>query len=179
MPRRASVEQYLATVADQPNLQNEEYIACFNWLEGWLDKAEAEFVKAYSTRTSVSAALGLAMIYDDENNVARRNALVKELVAKHSDKAPKSVAICRLFLDSIFAADQTKKPLDIVRVDQIISSVPEEARANTEFFAGWFLKNHGDRQDARRYLQDCVNSRNINSWFWFLANDALKRMAEK
>jgi hypothetical protein len=55
----------------------------------------------------------------------------------------------------------------------------EETRANTEFFVGWSLKNHGDRQDAKRYFQDCVNSRNIANWYSFLANDALKRLAEK
>ena len=130
------------------------------------------------TRTSISAALCLAMVLDDEKNAGKRDELVNELVARHGDKAPKSIAICRLFLDSILAPDGTKKPLDLVALDGIISSIPEENRVNTEFFAAWFLKNHGHRDQARKYLEHCASSRTILSWYWFLAKDALKRLAE-
>jgi tetratricopeptide (TPR) repeat protein len=174
-----SVEQYLAGVAGQPGLQNEEYAAYFNWLEGRVDMAKAEFAMAYNTRTSVSAALGMAMIHDDEKNAARRDELLNELVAKHSEKAPKTVALCRLLLESIFAPAEIKKPLDVVALDRTIESVPEEGRGNTELFVGWFLKNHDDAKNAKKYLEHCANSRHTMNWYVLLANDALKRLAEK
>jgi tetratricopeptide (TPR) repeat protein len=176
---RASVEQYLAGVAGQPGLQNEEYAAYFHWLEGQLDKAKAELATAYSTRTSISAALCLAMILDDDKNAAGRDELLNELVSKHSEKAPRSVATCRLFLESIFAPAEKKKPLDLVALDRTIESVPEQGRGNIEFFVGWFLKNHGDAKNAKKYLEDCANSRHTTYWYVLLAKDALKRLAEK
>jgi hypothetical protein len=119
------------------------------------------------------------MILDDEQNAGKRDELINDLVARHSDKAPKSMAICRQLLDSVSAPDGTKKTLDIASLDRIIGSVPEESRANTEFFAGWLLKNHGDPQSAKKYFEHCISSRNTMNWYWFLANDALKRLPEQ
>ena len=172
---RASVDQYLANTAAQISIQNEEFAGCFHWLEGQLEKAKSEFASAYSARTSVSAAICLAMILDDEKNVAKRNEMMGELVAKHGDKAPKSIAICRLFLDSVLAPDGTKKALDLAALDGLISSIPEENRGNAEFFGAWFLKNHNHPDEAKKYFRHCTGSRNTMNWYWFLANDALKR----
>ena len=126
MRRRSSVEQYLASVAGQPGIQNEEYAACFNWLEGRLDKAKADFATSSNTRSSVSAALSLAMIYDDEKNAARRDEMLNDIVSKYGDKAPKTAAIVQLFLDSVFAPAERKKPLDVVALDRAVEGLPNE-----------------------------------------------------
>ena len=166
---RDFVEQYVTARADRPDLQNEEYAGCFHWLEGRIKAAKVEFAKAYQTRTSISAALCLAMIADDEKDVARRDELLKELVSKYPDKAPKSMAVCRMFLGSIFAPGEPKPPLDAAALDRVIDSLPEENRGHTEFFVGWFLKNHGDPQNAKKYLERCRQSRHSLGWYVYLA----------
>ncbi len=176
---RAFVEEYVTARADRPDLHNEEYSGCFHWLEGRTEVAKSEFAKAYQTRTSISAALNLAMIADDEKNAARRDELLKELVSKYQDKAPKSMATCRILLDSIFAQGATKPPLDTVAIDRLIDSLPAEKRSPTEFFAGWFLKNHGYTQNAKKYLESCHQSPHTLPWYAYLAGAALKQMAGK
>ena len=66
----------------------------------------------------------------------------------------------------------------IVALDRIVSSVPEKSRGNTEFFAGWLLKNHEVPHVARKYFQHCTGSPNTLNWHWFVASDALKLMTE-
>ena len=45
------------------------------------------------------------MIADDEKDHARRNELLTEMVTKHTAKAPMSLAIARIFLNTVFAAE--------------------------------------------------------------------------
>ena len=84
---REALERYIAQRADRPDQQNEEYSACFYWLDGQIEKAKTAFTRAYQNRTSITAALCLAMIADDEKDASRRNELLKELVTKHKNKA--------------------------------------------------------------------------------------------
>ena len=174
---RAAVQQYLTTRAARRDFLIEEGAGYFHWLEGDLEKAKAELAVAYEKRTSILSALCLAMIADDEKDSGRRNELIQELVTKHKDKAPKSVEICRLFLDTVFAPAGREKPLDLAAVDRVLESIPEIGRSNAEFFVAWFLKNHGDPQDAKKYLQHCAESHYTVNWYHFLAQDALKRLS--
>jgi tetratricopeptide (TPR) repeat protein len=176
---RASVERYIASTADRPDLQTSEYFGYFYWLDGRTDKAREIFTGAYSKSTSISAALALAMILDDEKDAARRDDLLKELVARHKEKAPRSLAICQILLDSIFAPAAKGQPLDIAVLDRLIAAMPEEARGNADFFVGWFLRNHDHPQEARRYLRRCSDSSQSMIWYRYLADESLKRMATK
>ncbi len=141
---RESVERYISQRADRPDLQNEEFSACFYWLDGQIDKAKAAFTRAYQNRTSIPAAYCLAMIADDEKNATRRNELLNELLTKHKDKAPKSLAICRQFLDTVLAPEGSNRPVDILTVDRILQSIEEDGRSHAQFVVAWFFKNHGD-----------------------------------
>ncbi len=71
----------------------------------------------------------------DEKDSARRDALLKEMATKHFDKAPKSAAIVKLFVETIFDPSG-KKPLDIAALDRLIENFPEEGRGNACFFVG-------------------------------------------
>ena len=66
------------------------------------------------------------MIADDEKDSGRRNELIKELVTKHKDKAPKSMEICRIFLDTIFAPAGKEKPLDLAAVNRVLDEHPRK-----------------------------------------------------
>jgi tetratricopeptide (TPR) repeat protein len=173
---RASVDGYLAGVADQPSQQNEEFPAYYHWLEGELDKAKAELSKAYTTRSSISAALNLTLLYDVEKNAQQRDEMLREIVSKYSDKSPKTTAICRLLQESILAPPEKTNPLDVAAIDRVFAQIPEESRGDMAWIIGGFLKNHGDSKNAKRYLQECTTSRHTFSWYTFLAKDALKHL---
>ncbi len=123
--------------------------------------------------------MGLAMIADDEKNTVRRNELMNELVIKHKDKAPKSIEICGIFLETLFAPEGRGRPLDIAAVEKVVASIPDDGRSNAEFFVGWFLKNHGDPTGSKKYLQRAADSPQIFNWYYFLAKDALTRVDGK
>ena len=71
---REKVESYLTEHAKRPDVQIDEYGGCFYWLDGRLDQAKASLARAYQTRTSISAALALAMIADGEKHRPARRA---------------------------------------------------------------------------------------------------------
>ena len=102
-----------------------------------------------------------------------------ELVTKYKDQAPKSIEICRILLETLFAPQRSSQPLDIAAVDRGLENIPEDGRSNAEFFVGWFLKNHGQPSLARKYLKHADRSEYTNVWCSFLARDALKRMEAK
>jgi uncharacterized protein HemY len=173
---RAFVEQYLTARAERPDLLNEEYAGCYYWLDGQTDKAKEAFRKAYEQRMSVSAALCLAMIDDDAKDTAKRDEILKELTTKRKDKSPQSLAVCQLLIDTVLNPGGSK-PLDVAAVDGANEAMPEAGRGNVDFFVGWFLKNHGDPQNAKKYLARCSGSQHALSWYRYLAHAALKRMA--
>ena len=148
----------------------------FSGLTDVSSQAKQAFGEAYEQQTSVSAGLCLAMIADQEKDPKRRDALLKEIVTKHRAKAPKSAAICQLLNETVF--DPTgKKPLDVAALDRLVESVPEEGRGNICFFVGWFLKNHDDAKNSKRYLQACSQSPRSLIWYRYLADEATKRTA--
>ena len=176
---RQSVDRYVTARAERPDLQNEEYTGCFYWLEGRNDAAKAAFTRAFQNRKSISAAMALANIADDEKDAAHRNELLKELVTNYKDKAPRSIEICRIFLETVFAPEGSSRPLDIAAVDRVLESIPEVGRSNAEFFVGWVVKNHGQPSLAKRYLMHADRSDHTMIWYSLLAKDALKRMEAK
>ncbi len=115
------------------------------------------------------------MIGDDEKDAARRDVILRELTTKHKDKAPKSMAVCQVLMDTVLNPGETK-PLDAAAIDGALEVIPEAGRGNAEFFVGWFLKNHGDAQNAKKYLERCSRSQHTLSWYRYLADAALKRM---
>ncbi len=171
---RDFAQNYVTARAGRPDMLNPEYAGCFYWLDGRPDKAKEAFAQAHERSASPSAALCLAMIADDEKDTKRRDAMLKEMVTKHANTAPKSSAICKLLVETVFDPSGAK-PLDILALDRLLESVPEDGRGNAYFFAGWFLKNHGDAKSARNYLQNCSRSRQSVIWYRYLADEAIKR----
>ncbi len=83
-----SLDQYLKAHVDRADLQTEDYAGYFYWLEGRSDVAKKAFTRAFQNRRSISAAIALAIMADDEKDASRRNELLRELVTKHKDQAP-------------------------------------------------------------------------------------------
>jgi tetratricopeptide (TPR) repeat protein len=170
---REVVQKYLSERADRPDLLNEEFAGCFYWLEGQLEKAKVAFRKAFRTRTSVSAGLALAMIADEEKDAPRRQELLTELVRRHKEKAPKSLEICKLLLETILDPDHPG-PVDFAALDRLMESIPDEGRGNACFFVGRFLRNHGEAETARKYLGRCRESQHSLGWYRAMAREASK-----
>jgi tetratricopeptide (TPR) repeat protein len=175
---REFAERYVTARAAHPEMLNPEYAGCFYWLDGRPALAKEAFGKAHEHSSSVSAALCLAMIADEEKDAGRRDQLLNEIVTKHADKAPKSAAVCRSFVDTIFNPGGTKPP-DIAALDRLIEETPEVGRGNMRFFVGWFLKNHGDSTSAKKYLQGCSQSPQSLIWYRYLADQAIKLFSGK
>jgi tetratricopeptide (TPR) repeat protein len=173
---REFAERYVTTHADRPQVLNPEYAGCFYWLDGRQDKAKESFSKAYEKSGSVAAALCLAMIADGEKDPVRRDALLKEITTIHAAKAPRSAAICKLFVETTFDPNG-KKPVDAAALDQLVESMPAEGRGNASLFVGWFLKNQGDAKSAKKYLQNCSQSPHSVIWYRYLADGAIEHSA--
>jgi tetratricopeptide (TPR) repeat protein len=172
---RQFADRYVTEHADRPELLNPEYAGCFYWLDGRLDQAKDAFNRAYKRNNSVSAALCLAMMADDEKDAVGRDALLREITTTHSTKAPRSAAICKLLVDTAFDREG-KKPVDAAALDQLVESIPAEGRGNAGLFVGWFLKNQGDLQNAKKYLQICSESPHAVFWYRYLADGAIRRL---
>jgi hypothetical protein len=155
----------------------EEDVGCFYWLDGRTEKAKAVLYKAYKERSSLIAAGCLAMIADDANDAGRRNQLIKEVIPKYKNAFPKLMETCQVLLDTILEPDG-KKSLDKAALDRLIggsASLPGFG----ELLVGWFLKNHGQADTAKKLLERCANSTNVWIGFRSLASDAMTHLAPK
>ena len=103
--------------------------------------------------------------------------ILTELTTKHKDKAPKSLAICKMLMDTVLEPRREASRSTLPRLMVLIEAIPEAGRGNAEFFVGWFLKNHGDPQNAKKYLERCSRSQHAVSWYRYLADAALNAMA--
>ena len=174
---REFAERYLTEHVDRPDVLNQEYAGCFYWLDGRLDKAKEAFSKAYEKSQTVSANLCLALIAEDEKDPGRRDALLREITTIHAAKAPKSVAIWKLFVETTFNPSG-KKRIDVAALDRLINGMPEESRGNLSFFVGRFLNNQGDAKSANKFLENCSKSPHAVIWYRYLADGAIERVAD-
>lgn len=171
---RDFVDRYIAARANRPDLLYPEYSACFYWFDGRTEKAKQDFRRAFEKYASVSAALCLALLADDEKDTAKRDAILNEFLTKNANKAPRSAAITRLLVESILSPNG-KKPIDLAQLDRLVESVPDDGKGFAYFLAGWFLKNHGDADAAKKYLGRCAEFPKALIWYRYLCDAAIKR----
>ncbi len=173
---RDFVDLVIKQRAERRNPILEEAAGCFYWLDGRTEQAKAVLSKAYN-RGSLVAAFCLAMIADDAKDASRRDQILKDLIARCKQSAPKLVAICQMLLDTVLDPGG-KKPLDQAALDRLIEA-NELRRDISEWVVGWFLKNHGQVETARTLLERAANSPNLWDGFRALADDAIKRLGRK
>jgi tetratricopeptide (TPR) repeat protein len=175
---RNFADQYIATNSGRPDLLHVETVGYYYWLDGRLNKAKAAFAESFEKSTSIPAALALAQIADDQKEPAVRDQLLRTICTKYRDKAPRTLAICQLFLDTLFVPGG-KKPLDLAGLKRQVDDFPVEGRGNAAFLVGWCLKNNGDRETAKAYLKYCLESRYTPIWYKQIAIQALKEPSGK
>jgi hypothetical protein len=150
----------------------------FYWLDGRTEEAKSLLSKAYADRGSLVAAFGLAVIADDANDAGRRDQLLKELITKHKNTRPKTMEMFQMLLETVLDPSG-KKPLDQVALTHLIEG-NEFARdfqpGFSELLAGWFLKNHGQVDAAKKFLERSADSSKLWIGYRSLAADAIKRL---
>lgn len=144
-----------------------------HWLNGSTRKALDVFDAAYRADPRVDLAAGLMLVADELGDVEQRDAALEDLCTKLKDKAPKTCAVCALFLATL--AGEGKTPLDLSAVDAIVETIPAQSRGNTEFFVGQFLLNRGRTDDAKKYLQHCADSPTGFAWSRSIATKELRK----
>jgi tetratricopeptide (TPR) repeat protein len=172
---RKLIEQYMADRPGRPDLVDPHYAGCFYWVDGRLDEAKKTLTEAYTTKPDIRFVLGLAVLADGAKDAPRRDALLTEVVTKYAGRSPKTAAITKLLLESIFNPGGAK-PLDVAALDRIVESLPENARGNSCISAALLLKNHADPKTAKKYLELCARSPNTYLWYQCLAQLALKQL---
>ena len=92
------------------------------------------------------------LVADEIGDTATCNDYLMKLTTKHRAEGPKTAQICEIFQKSLQKGDGS---LDIKGLDQILATVPEPKRPNTEFIVGLYLMNHGKASNSRPYLERC------------------------
>jgi hypothetical protein len=175
---RQFIERYIEANAARPDVVPPAYIGTFYWLDGRLEAARGKLAEAYEKTRTPTIGLALAMVADELKDGSRRDAVLEELTSQHMQEAPKTLTLCKLFLDSVRDPAGGKK-LELSAVERGVQSVPEEGRATTEFVVGWWFKNHGEVETATNYLRRCSDSPRLDIWYRYLAQDALKHLPGK
>ena len=153
---------------------NPEYAGCFYWLDGRLDQAKDTFNKAYKRNSSVSAALCVAMIADDEKDAVGRDALLREITTTHSAKAPRSAAICKLFVETAFDRER-KKPVDATALGKLVEGIPWKEEAARACSSVGFSKTKAISRTQRSICKSALNQHAL-IWYRYLADGAIKRL---
>ena len=83
-------------------------------------------------------------------------SLLEELCTNLQRQVPRMVTIGRMMRDAL--ADGGKGSLDLAAVDKVLGDMPAKTRGNAEFLVGRFLKNRGQTESARKYLQRAADS---------------------
>ncbi len=147
----------------------------FFWLAGDRARALASFRKAADSPSKSSVGcLGAVMVADDLGDAATRDEYAKALITQHRDQAPKTARLWEMFRDALARGPKQTPP--VKDVDQVLQSIPEAERGDTQFLVAMYFKNHGKPEDAVRYLAGCVRSPKMSPWARAIAAEALRAL---
>lgn len=147
------------------------------WQKGESKEATDTLRKAWESSSPLLAGCALAALADEQGDTAQRDAFLGEVCTKHRAKAPKMIAVLQMFRDSFAKGDRdVPDPKDLERA---VAGVSGNLRGNTEFFAGWLLRKHGKREEAKTYLKRSTETLSTNPWLKRIADDALQHMNDE
>ena len=167
---REFAEQYIDQSHGTLTLSH-DVLGYFFWLGGQPKEALNWFRKAYLNTQSGPGCVELMLVADEIGDTATRDDCLMKLTTKHRAEGPKTARICEIFQKSLQKGDGS---LDIKALDQILATIPEPKRPNTEFIVGLYLINHGKASDSRLYLERCAKSPAVYEWMRAVASDALR-----
>jgi tetratricopeptide (TPR) repeat protein len=167
---RAFAEEFLAAVADRPDLVNPAAAAFFSWSKGEPKKALEYFEKVKDA--NYNQFLCRMLIADEIGDKGLRGRLLQEFCTKFEKQVPRIVALCKLIRDA--HADGGDFPLDLTAVDGMIGRMPARTQGNAAFLIGRYLMNRGQSEPARKYLRLCAESPEPPIWLRTIAADSVR-----
>ncbi len=174
---RAFAEQYLQSVGDRPDLANPQSVGFFYWLNDEPGKAMAPLRRAYEMEPTPVHAVYPLLVADQLGDATARDEWLKTLLSKHGAEMPKSARVCELLFPPV-AAGSSPAP-DMKAIDEVLQTIVEPNRGNTEFIVGMHLLNLGKADLARKLLEHTVQAGNSAGWTRILSAAVMRDLDRK
>ena len=156
----------------QSSTQNDN-LGWFYWLCHDRQKAIPYLRQMYAEKPSGELCNTVLMAADDLGDADTREEFYRMFTSQYKDKGPKAAKIWEIFHTAFESKDRAA--IDVKAVDEIIQSIAPERRWYSELHVGVFLTNHGNPEDARRYLES-AKPHVGNAWRQALIGDCLTRL---
>ena len=127
--------------------------------------------QAERIRHDPANSIAAFLLADELGDQARRDRLLEELCTNIQRQVPRMVTIGRMMRDAL--ADGGKGSLDLAAVDKVLGAMPARNRRNADFLVGW-LKNRGQTESARKYLQRAADSSQTHPGLRQIASDSVR-----
>ena len=170
---RAFAEAHVAPgVADLPDPSRLQQDGFSLWASGSPKQALDALEQAERIRHDPANSIAAFLLADELGDKARRDRLLEELCTNIQRQVPRMVTIGRMMRDAL--ADGGKGSLDLAAVDKVLGAMPARNRRNADFLVGWFLKNRGQTESARKYLQRAADSSQTHPGLRQIASDSVR-----
>jgi hypothetical protein len=126
----------------------------------------------YLSKPSADRCAAVIAAADDLGDKDAREEFYELLGSKHKDSS-NGVQVCDIF-HAVFDSKGTPA-IDVKAVDNIVQTVTPYWRSYFNFVVGVFLTNHGNKDDARRYLESS-KAEDGNVWRRAVIGDCLHRL---
>ncbi len=113
----------------------------------------------------------LALACDLEGNTEARDAVMKQVAEEPNPSGPVTAQLLGIL--GSWLAKGEESPLDLDRIEKLLSEGNPDRRPNTAVIVGLFLNRHGKTDAALAYLKEGDDDRTY-LWFRFLARNALQ-----
>jgi tetratricopeptide (TPR) repeat protein len=159
---RSFVEEYLKPIDDHPNLATPTAIGYFYWLSGDPKTAMLWFRAAHTRAAGAYTCFNLILLADEIGDAVTRDEMIRVLLARYRRQAP---VACQIYEILRNALNQDKPgSVDLKAIDAILAKAPPPSRGLNAWLVGLFLKNHGQADDARRYLKLSLELPGVHEW---------------
>ncbi len=159
-PERAA--KLAGAMARIPEALDPYGLAFYHWIEGDASAALRALDPGDAPTDNLVLALNLALLQDQTGAAEERDRTVKHIVDEMKDAGPKTVQICQMLFASL--ADGAKPP-DLAAIDAMIAPWQPQPRSICEYLVGRFLLNRGRVEDARKYLEYCIDCSVLDPWY--------------
>ena len=170
---RAFAEAHVGPgVADLPDPSRLQQDGFSLWASGSPKQALDALEQAEEIRHDPANSIAAFLLADELGDKVRRDRLLEELCTNLQRQVPRMVTIGRMMRDAL--ADGGKGSLDLAAVDKVLGAMPARTRGNADFLVGRFLKNRGQTESARKYLQRAADSSQTHPGLRQIASDSVR-----
>lgn len=144
--------------------------AFIDWSEGRPAQAVRLLEPEAESTDRLTTAVYIALLYDQVGDAEKRTAMARR-IAEMKNRGPVTVQIAGMLFDSL---GDGAKPIDLGAIDALVAPMPPSPRAFCEFLVGRFLLNRGRAEDARKRLEFCVGTAEMDPWLRAVAASWLR-----